>query len=90
MSKTSGTKVKFQQVPEDVFQSFLPPPVAEEMAENMVLVRDYSYFGPGQEKRQPESDRILGGMKKTTWEEFVSANGPWTWSTEGAALYDQL
>lgn len=90
MSKTSGTKVKFQQVPEGVFKSLLPPPVAEEMTENMVLVRDYSYFGPGQEKCQVESDRILGGIKKTNWEEFVRANGPWTWSTEGAALYDHL
>lgn len=90
LSNTSGTKVKFQQVPEGVFKSLLPPPVAEEMTENIVLVRDYSYFGPGQEKRQAESDRILGGMKKTSWEEFVRANGPRTWSTEGAALYDHL
>lgn len=90
LSKTSGTKVKFQQVPENVFKGFLPPPVAEEMTENIVLVRDCSYVGPGQEKRQPESDRILGGMKKTTWEEFVRANGPWTWSTEGVARYDHL
>jgi hypothetical protein len=90
LSKTSGTKVAFQQVPEDVFQSFLPPAVAAEMTENMVLVRDYSYFGPGQEKHQAESDRILGGMKKTSWEEFVKANGPWAGSTDGAVLYDHL
>jgi hypothetical protein len=64
LSKTGGTTVKFQQVPEDLFKSFLPPPVAEEMTENMVLVRDYSYYGPGQEKHKAASDKLLGGTKK--------------------------
>jgi hypothetical protein len=55
-SKVSGTKIKFQQVPEGVCKSVLLPPAVEEMTENVeeitenveemtgnvVLVRDYS------------------------------------------------
>jgi uncharacterized protein YbjT (DUF2867 family) len=91
LNKVAGTKVKFQQVPEDTFESLLPPAVAEEMTQNMVLVRDYSYFGLGSEKNQAEHDKILGGLKKTTWEQFVRENGPWKWGDEGEkGLYDNL
>lgn len=54
-----GKEVKFNQVPEDVFIKFLPPQSAEELTENMVFVRDYSYYGLGTEKKQSESDKVL-------------------------------
>jgi uncharacterized protein YbjT (DUF2867 family) len=79
LNKTAGTKVEFQQVPPDVYQGFLPEPIAQEMTENMVLVRDWSYFGKGAEKKQEESNKILGGAKLTSWEDFVKQNGPWEW-----------
>jgi hypothetical protein len=77
LSKTAGTKVEFQEVAPEDYQGFLPPPIAQEMTENMVLVRDWSYFGKGTEKKQAESNKILGDMKLTTWEAFVKQNGPW-------------
>jgi uncharacterized protein YbjT (DUF2867 family) len=82
LSNVSGTEVKFQSVPEKVWQSFLPMPegVAQELAENMVLIRDYSYYGKGAEKEQAKADeKVLGGAKTVSWEEFVKANGPWKW-----------
>jgi uncharacterized protein YbjT (DUF2867 family) len=82
ISKVSGTEVKFQPVPEKVFQSFLPMPekIASELVENMVLVRDYSYYGKGAEKEQAKADeKVLRGAKTVSWEEFVQANGPWKW-----------
>ena len=93
LTKVSGSQIKFQQVPEEMFKGFLPEAVAEEMTENMVLVRDWSYYGKGQEKEQGRSDRVLEGtgLKKTTWEDFVRANGPWEWKQEGEAdLYKHL
>ena len=79
LSDTSGTKVEFREVSAEEYESYLPKPIAKEMAENMVLVRDWSYFGKGAEKEQAESNKILGDMKLTTFEEFVKQNGPWEW-----------
>lgn len=79
LSETGGTKVEFQEVSADEYESSLPPPIAKELKENMLLVRDYSYFGKGTEKTQEESNKILGDVKPTTWEEFVKQNGPWEW-----------
>jgi uncharacterized protein YbjT (DUF2867 family) len=79
ISKVSGTKVEFQEVTKEQYQTFLPPPIAEEMAENMVLVRDWSYYGKGAEKKQQESNKFLGDMKLTSFEEYVKSSGPWKW-----------
>lgn len=79
LSKTIGTEVAFREIPAETFKGFLPPPIAMEMMENMLLIRDWSYFGKGAEKTQAESDKILGDMKLTTLEEFVKQNGPWEW-----------
>ncbi len=83
LSKTVGTQVDFQEVSADEYESYLPPPVAKELKENMLLIRDYSYFGKDTEKTQTESNKILGDMKLTTWEEFVKNNGPWEWKSGG-------
>ena len=90
LNRVANTNVQFQQVSEDTFKSFLPAAVAEEMTQNMVLVRDYSYFGVGKEKEQGRHDKILNGLKKTTWEQFVRDNGPWKWDVEGESKYDHL
>ena len=79
--KTVGTKVDFQEVSADEYASYLPPPIARELKENMLLVRGWSYYGKGSEKQQAESDKILGDMKLTTFEEFVKHNGPWEWKS---------
>ena len=82
VTKVAETEVKFQSVPEKVWQSLLPMPekIAEELTENMVLVRDYSYYGKGSEKEQAKAnEKVLAGAKTVSWEEFVTANGPWSW-----------
>jgi len=45
----------------------------------MVLIRDYSYYGKGAEKKQTESDKVLGplGLKTVTFKEWVKKAGPW-------------
>jgi uncharacterized protein YbjT (DUF2867 family) len=79
LGKVSGTKVEFREVSPEEYEGYLPKPIAEEMLENMLLVRTWSYFGKGAEKQQAESNKILGDTKLTTWEEFVKQNGPWEW-----------
>jgi hypothetical protein len=42
------------------------------------LIRDYSYYGLGEEKNQAESNAVLlEGVKPTSWVEFVEKNKPW-------------
>lgn len=80
ISKAAGTEVKFQQVPDKVYQGFLPPAVAEELTQNMVLVRDYSYYGVGSDQDQAQIDqKVLSGAKTVSWEQYVQENGPWKW-----------
>ena len=79
ISEAGGTKVDFQEVSAEEYESYLPEPIAKEMTENMLLVRTWSYFGKGAETKQAESDKILGDMKLTSLEEFVQRNGPWEW-----------
>lgn len=79
ISSAGGTKVEFREVSVEEYEGYLPAPVAKEMAENMVLVRDWSYFGKGAEKVQEKSDRVLGETKTTSLEDFVKQNGPWEW-----------
>lgn len=79
LSKTSGTKVEFREASPEEYEGYLPKAIAKELTENMVLVRDWSYFGNGAEKKQEESNKILGHLKLTSWEEFVKKNGPWEW-----------
>ena len=58
----------------------MPEKIAHELVENMVLVRDYSYYGKEAEKEQAKADeKVLRGAKTVSWEEFVEANGPWEW-----------
>ena len=76
----SGQQVKFNSVPEGVFKGFLPEAKAEELTENMVLIRDFSYFGNDGPEKQAESDKVLEEVgKPVSWQEFVEGNGPWKW-----------
>ena len=79
LSKAGGREVKLITIPADVFKGFMPPAVATILTENMLLVRDYSYYGIGTEKEQPKHNEILGDMKPNTFDEFVANNGPWKW-----------
>ena len=91
LSEETSQEIKFQTVSADNFRGLLPAAVAEEMTENMLLVRDYSYFGTGAEKGQGEADEILAGPEKVSWRRFVKENGPWEWTGgKGEPKYDNL
>ncbi|KAB8336672.1 hypothetical protein FH972_020983 [Carpinus fangiana] len=81
LNESGGTNVQFKQVPEDVFSGFLPKEMAEEMTENMVLVRDYSYYGVKGKEEQifKDNEAVIGKIQTTSFKEFVSSNGPWKW-----------
>lgn len=77
-----GQEIKFNPVPAEVYIKFLPEAVASELTENMVLIRDYSYYGPGSREKQPESDRVLHhlGLQTQSWKEFIEQDqktGEW-------------
>ncbi|KAK4552505.1 hypothetical protein LTR86_010349 [Recurvomyces mirabilis] len=77
-SKAAGKTVKFQTIPGDVFAGFLPENVKQELLETMYLVGDYSYYGPGSEKEQAESEKwLLPGTSTISVEEWAKENGPW-------------
>lgn len=79
LSEVIGKEVKFNSVPEDVFIKFLPEKSAKELTENMVLIRDYSYYGLGSEKNQAESNKVLKPLDLETisFKEFAEKNKPW-------------
>lgn len=78
VSKAAGKEVKFSEVDNEAYLKTLPPPLALELGETMFLIRDYSYYGLGEEKNQESSDAILPkGVKPISWVEFVEKNKPW-------------
>ena len=79
LSKVTGLDVVFREVSAEEYEGYLPPAIAKEMTQNMLLVRGWSYFGNEAEKQQEKSDKWLGERKATTLEEFVKKNGPWEW-----------
>ena len=50
IEKVSGEKVTFSSVPDQVFEGFLPPAAAKELAETFIFIREYAYYGPGAEE----------------------------------------
>ena len=82
ISEVGGTpEIKFVEIPAETWAGFLPLPkhAAVELAENMTLIKDYSYYGKGTEKKQQElgDAYVLEGEKLVTWAEYVKDNGPW-------------
>jgi len=82
MSDVIGQEVKFNPMSaEATLKAFghMPPKLAEELVENMVLIRDYSYYGKGTEQKQAESNKVLEplGLKTETFKEWVEKVGPW-------------
>ncbi|KAF4443721.1 nitrogen metabolic regulation nmr [Fusarium acutatum] len=69
-SEVIGKPATFNQVPADVFESFLPASVAKELTENMMLLEDPGYYGDADLK---ESLGLLD-EKPVTWKEFVEQN----------------
>jgi hypothetical protein len=69
-NEVTGKNLSFNQIPADLFKSFLPAPVAQELTENMLLLEDPGYFAG---KDLAESLALLD-EKPTTWKQFVEAH----------------
>ena len=69
-SEVIGKPASFIQVSSEAFKSYLPPPVAQELLENMLLLEGPGYYGGADLTRSLS----LLDEKPTTWKEFVEAN----------------
>lgn len=65
-----GKAAGFVQIPGETFKSFLPPPVAQELLENMYLTEDPGYYA-GADLSESLS---LVEEKPIAWKEFVEKN----------------
>ena len=78
VTKVTGDKVTFLEVPKDVWEGYLPlPPHAKtELGENMILIKDYSYYGNDAPAKQHEHNKYveaIPGQSLTSLEDFVKA-----------------
>jgi hypothetical protein len=69
-SEITGNQGEFVQVEAEVFKTFLPPPVAQELCENMLLLQDPGYYAGAD--LQPSLDLLSD--KLTSWRQFVQDN----------------
>ncbi|KAL9619375.1 MAG: hypothetical protein Q9160_005970 [Pyrenula sp. 1 TL-2023] len=68
----------FKSVAPETMEAFLPEKIAQEITETMLLVGGFSYYGPGEEKRQDKSDGwLVEGTETTTLDQVVRSCGPW-------------
>lgn len=66
----TGKKASFVEVPREVFKSFFPPNVAQELLENMLLLEGPGYYAGA----DLSSSLALLDRKPTTWKAFAEAN----------------
>lgn len=72
ISEVAGQDVKFVEQDVSVEATKSMPKIPGELTQNMLLIRDYSYYCKGAEQKQAESDKFfLKGAEKTTWDSFV-------------------
>lgn len=78
LSAEIGRDVVFKPISSEVFASFLPPNLKDELLETMLLVGDYSYYGPGTEKNQADSDKwLVKDADLISYPEWVKSAAPW-------------
>lgn len=69
-SEVTGKKASWTQIPEDKYKSFLPPPAAQELLENHLLLENPGYYAGA----NLEESLSLLQQKPVTWKEFVAKN----------------
>lgn len=64
---------RYVQLDQDVYRSFIPPPIAQELLENELLCEDPGYFAGGS---FAEGHELLAkvGLAPTTWKDFLRAS----------------
>ena len=74
ISSATGKKVVFRESEMTVEMADTMEKIPAELMENMMLIRDYSYFGVGAEGRQGESDKFfLQGVGKQNFADFAKS-----------------
>ena len=71
--EVTGKKGQYVQLEHDVYKSFIPPPIAQELLENELLCEDPGFFAGGS---LTEGHELLSevGLAPTTWKEFLDSN----------------
>ena len=70
--EVTGKKGQYNQIPQDVYKSFLPPPIAQEILENELLCEDPGFFAG--ESLVDGHELLAGvGLAPTTWKEFIES-----------------
>lgn len=78
LSRESGSDVRFNAIPAEVFAGFLPERVRKELLETMLLVGNYSYYGKGAENLQDESAKwLMGDANLLSYEQWAKVNAPY-------------
>ena len=78
ISKESGKEVAFKTLPAEVYASFLPEAVREDLLQTMLLIGRYSYFGKGEEKNQAQHNKwLLKDAKPISIQQWVHESAPW-------------
>jgi uncharacterized protein YbjT (DUF2867 family) len=73
ISKASGKTVKYIQVSEKVYRSYLPAKFGDTLVEMLLYYQDYGYFGPDMKERITWSAQWVKGHL-TSLEEFLEEN----------------
>ncbi|KAF4960060.1 hypothetical protein FSARC_10555 [Fusarium sarcochroum] len=73
ISKATNKTVKFVQAPSDVYRSFLPPALQDELVEMMLFQEEFGYYGADTEAEVAWSVEHARGTP-STFEEYLSRN----------------
>ncbi|KAL2201933.1 NmrA-domain-containing protein [Sarocladium strictum] len=71
-SEVTGKQGQYAQIPHDVYKSFLPPPIAQEILENELLCEEPGFFAGGSLVEGHELLKEVG-LAPTTWKDFIGA-----------------
>lgn len=64
-TEVTGHATNYVQISDEIFKSFFPEFMAQEMLENMLLIRDWEYYGPGSQEVLRESLQVRKNSKYT-------------------------
>lgn len=71
--EVTGKKARFVQVDADVFKSFVPAYMADEMLENHLFIEDPGYYA-GRSLKESHDILANAGLKATSWKKFLEKN----------------